>query len=73
MNHKRILYSVVFYLLCMSLVLTWKPSMVFDRDGRPKGYGVERGETVFSLGVLSVVMAIVCFYAFALVDYLFQA
>jgi hypothetical protein len=71
MKFQRIVYSVTFYVLLMTLVIMWKPEMLFDKDGDIRRYGVEHGNTIFSFGVVSIVLAIACFYAFALIDFLF--
>lgn len=72
MKLKRVFYSVFFYVLVMVLLVVAKPKMMFQKDGEIKRYGVEPGETIFSLGVVSVVLAIVSFYIFAVIDFLFQ-
>ena len=69
---KRLIYSVSFYLLLMVLIIQWKPSVIFDSDGNVKNYGTERGDTIFSLGVISVVLAIMSFYFFAFIDLVFS-
>jgi hypothetical protein len=73
MKLQRLLYSITFYLLLMTVVIMAKPNMLFDQDGKIRGYGVSRGETVFSFGVVSIVLAILCFYLFAIIDFLFAA
>jgi len=71
MKFQRIVYSVTFYVLLMTLVIMWKPDMLFDKDGDIRRYGGEQGNTIFSFGVVSIVLAIACFYTFALIDFLF--
>jgi hypothetical protein len=44
---------------------------MFDDKGEIKPYGVGPGDTVFSLGVMSIVLAVVCYYLFAIVDFIF--
>jgi hypothetical protein len=56
----------------MVLIIQWKPSVIFDSDGNVKNYGTERGDTIFSLGVVSVVLAIMSFYFFAFIDLVFS-
>jgi hypothetical protein len=73
MKFQRIIYSVVFYLLIMTLIYVTKPAIIFNSDGTLKDYGVEDGETIFSLGVICVVLAIISHYLFALIDFVFQA
>lgn len=71
MAGNRLVYSVVFYLLTMSVVLLAKPAMLFDAQGEIKEYGVGHDKTVFSLGVVSIVLAILCYYLFSMVDLIF--
>lgn len=71
MEGKRLIYSIVFYLLVMAVVLLSKPAMMFDEKGEVRSYGVGNSNTVFSLGVMSIVMAILCYYLFAMIDFIF--
>ena len=70
MKLHRLLYSITFYLLLLTVIIMWKPSMLFDQEGHILSYGVGSGETVFSFGVVTVVLAIACFYVFAVIDFL---
>lgn len=68
----RVVYSVLFYVLCILLVIVSKPSLVFQQDGSVKPFGVGNEKTVFPLGVFVVVGAIVSFYLFTLIDIIYQ-
>jgi hypothetical protein len=68
----RVVYSVLFYSLTQLLLVTAKPSVIFERNGDIKPFGVGSHKTMFSYGVFSVVLAILCFYVFALIDLVFQ-
>lgn len=67
--HQRIVYATAFYVVLMSLVVTSRPGALFDPDtGDIRPFGVSRhGQTVFSLGVVSVVLAVLAFYLFCIV------
>lgn len=67
----RIVYSVAFYVLVMVLLVTSRPSYIFERDGSIKPFGVGYEKTMFSLGVFSVVLAIFSFYLFCVIDLVF--
>jgi Co/Zn/Cd efflux system component len=67
----RLAYSVVFYALVIALLILAKPSLVFKKDGKPKPFGMGRNETIFAFGTATVVLAILCFYAFAWIDLVF--
>jgi hypothetical protein len=43
-----------------------------DGDIKPFGVGGENNKTVFSLGVFVIVLAILSFYIFALLDLIFK-
>jgi hypothetical protein len=43
-----------------------------EGDIKPFGVGGENGKTVFSLGVFVMVLAIVSFYTFSLIDIIFK-
>lgn len=67
----RVVYSAIFFALTMALIVVAKPDAIFDRaTGRPRPFGSEPGSTVFSLGVVSVVAAILSLYVFAMIDLL---
>lgn len=65
----RVIYSCLFFVLVMALIAVARPRNVFDAStGRPKPFGVGEGRTVFPLGVLVVVVAVLSLYAFAMID-----
>jgi hypothetical protein len=68
----RVFYALVFYLLCVGLVLLTKPSCIFTKDGKVKSFGVGQQQTSVSLGVVVALMAVVCFYMFAILDIMFD-
>ena len=68
----RILYSILLYILVMTLIYTVKPKLIFNDEGSIKHYGVKDKDTIYSLGVISVVLAIVSFYLFCLIDLIFN-
>ena len=70
--NSRVIYSVLFFVLLMILVVLSKPSLVFDTNGAPKPFGIGEDKTMFSLGVLSIVIAILSFYVFCLIDLIFK-
>lgn len=67
----RVVYSVVFYILVMMLIIVSKPSVIFERDGSIKPFGVGIDKTMFSMGVFAVVGAIISFYMFCIIDLIF--
>ena len=69
--NSRIIYAVIFYILLVVLIVLAKPSVMFEKDGTIKQFGIGEDKTMFSLGVFSVVLAIVSYYIFCLVDMIF--
>lgn len=69
----RVAYSVLFYVLSMALVIISRPALVFSpATGEPLDFGVGDGKTLYSLGVVTVALAIVSFYFFAWIDMIFS-
>ncbi len=64
----RVIYSLLFYLLLITLIMTAKPSVVFAPDGAIKPFGVARDMTMCPLGVVTVLCAILSSYVFTLID-----
>jgi hypothetical protein len=70
----RVIYAVLFYVLLIILIVLSKPSMIFDpKDGHLKPFGIGYDKTLFSLGVFTVVLAIISFYIFCLIDLVFAS
>lgn len=67
----RIVYSIVFYVLLMILLVVSRPSVIFEVDGRLRPFGVGEDKTLFSMGVFAVVVAILSFYVFCIIDIIF--
>jgi hypothetical protein len=53
------------------LIMVSKPSLLYDDDGEMRRFGVEKHETIFHVGVINVVIAILSFYVFAIIDFIF--
>jgi Na+/H+ antiporter NhaD/arsenite permease-like protein len=67
----RVIYSCLFFVLTMTLVAVAKPSALFDPvTGQPRGFGTGGERTVFPLGVVAVVAAVLSLYTFAMIDLL---
>lgn len=72
----RIIYSVLFYVLLLVLIIIARPNILFSKDGNLKSFGVDLdgngSKTMFSFGVFSVILAIISFYIFCLIDLIFS-
>lgn len=70
--NQRTIYTTLFYILFLVLIVVSKPSFAFDERGRIKPFGVGYENTIISLGVVVVALAILSFYIFACIDVVFE-
>ena len=70
--NSRIIYSILFYILLMILLAVSKPSVMFHTDGCIKEFGIGDDKSMFSFGVFTVVLAIISFYIFCIIDLIFK-
>lgn len=68
----RLIYAVVFFVLLCLLLYTSKPPVIFDHNGELRPFGVGTQKTMFSFGVFTVVLAIISFYFFCIIDIIFK-
>lgn len=68
----RLLYSIVFFILLITLIHISKPSIIFDKNGEIRPFGIGKQKTMFSFGVFTVVLAILSFYFFCVIDIIFK-
>lgn len=69
--NNRVQYSILAYVLLVSLIVVSKPPILFDKNGEVKPFGIGENKTIFSLGVLVVSLSILVFYIFAVIDIVF--
>jgi hypothetical protein len=72
MMKSRIFYSALCLIVVMLLLVIARPRVMFSVDGTPKEFGLEEHQTMYSLGFVSIVSAIVLFYFFSLMDLIFS-
>jgi heme/copper-type cytochrome/quinol oxidase subunit 2 len=68
----RIAFSIVIFILSMILFFIVRPRIAFENDGKPRKFGVERNETIYSLGIFTIISAILTFYVFCVIDLIFD-
>lgn len=68
----RLIYAVVFFVLLVLLIYTSKPTLIFDNNGDVRRFGIGSERTMFSFGVFTVVLAIMSFYFFCIIDIIFK-
>lgn len=66
----RVIYCIIFFLLSMCLILAARPQFMFNEDGSTKPFGVGQGETILSVGSVSVAIAVISMYTFSMIDML---
>lgn len=67
----RVVYSTLFYVLAVILLIIAKPSFMYNADGTLREFGVGDDRTILSLGVFVVGLAILSFYMFCIIDLVF--
>jgi hypothetical protein len=64
----RMIHTILLYVLTMALLFITRPRFLFEEDGSLKTFGLDEGQTILSMGFVSVVVAISCFFLFTCVD-----
>jgi len=66
----RVIYSSIFFVLVMTLVVVTKPGLFFLSDGRIRAFGIGKSDrhTVFPLGAVAVLVAVGSMFIFATID-----
>jgi hypothetical protein len=72
MFSKRIVSSIVIFVFCMLLICINKPTFIFNSDGTIKEFGTGHNKSIYSLGVVSSLIAILSFYIFSLLDLIYS-
>lgn len=70
--NKRLFLSSMFFVLSMILIATTRPSFIFNKDGSIKEFGLEENQTIYSLGVFVVILCILIFYIFSMLDLMYN-
>ena len=70
--NKRLIMSISFFVLSMLLIITSKPSFLFNPDGSIKEFGLDTNQTIYSLGVFVVTLCIIIFYIFSMIDLMYN-
>ena len=54
--------SILIYLLIISLIIYLKPKMIFTKNGKIKSWGLSDNKTIYPLGLVVLVIAILCYF-----------
>lgn len=66
---KRVIYSILFFIAIMSIIIVTKPKSFYHTDGKLKGFGMYGDDTLFSMGFVTIIVAISVFYLFCIIDF----
>ena len=70
--NKRLILSISFFVLFMLFITILQPKLIFNNDGTIKEFGVDKDQTIYSLGVIVVVSCIAIFYVFSMIDLIYN-
>ena len=63
MNIKNPLhYSILLYLIVIIFIIYLKPKMIFTKDGEIRNFGINDGDTIYPLWLVTIFIAILCYY-----------
>lgn len=68
----RLLFAIILYIIIVVTLIFTKPAIMFNSNGEIKKWGLERDEntSTFSLMVVLPVIAIMCYYVAACVEFM---
>jgi hypothetical protein len=71
----RVIYSSLFFVLVMTLIVVTKPALLFLADGRVRPFGIgdyaTDDHTPFPLGAVVVILAITSMFIFSTIDVIY--
>lgn len=72
MIQSRIVYSSLSLIIVIMILCISRPGFMFKTDGTLKDFGFGNDETLYSLSSVSLVVSILLFYFFSLMDMIFS-
>ena len=72
MMSQRLAYTVLFFVLVITLIIVSKPRILFDENKNIITFGTGDNKTIFPLGVVVVLLAFISFYFFSIIDIVFE-
>lgn len=67
----RLLYSTILFTTVVLILLVLKPTIMFHEDGQPRSFGVGPNKTLMSFGTAVVLLALLSFFTFTMIDLVF--
>lgn len=62
MFSNRIWFSLVLFLTVISIIIIIRPSFMFDENNNVRSFGLENSKTLFSFGLICIVLPFLIFY-----------
>lgn len=67
--YNSVFNTIIIYILFLLLIITNKPKFLYDRKRRKfKNFGSSKGETLLSLPIFSILLAIIIYVIFAYIE-----
>lgn len=65
-KNNYIFYAIIIYIIIISLLIIIKPNFIYDHDNlKFKKFGHSKDKTLFSIGILAIVLAIIVIIIFS--------
>lgn len=59
----KMLVSLVLFLILFAIVLTYKPTLIFDKNGKPREFGIGyKNKTILPFWLMVIILAIVSYF-----------
>ena len=62
MKLNKLYFTIITYLISIILIIYLKPSMIFNKDGKLKLFGINNGQTIYPLWIVVSIVAILSYY-----------
>ena len=57
------LVSLIIFLLFFAILLTYKPTLMFDKNGKPREFGIGyKNKTILPLWLMVIILAILIYF-----------
>lgn len=61
--NNKMLVSLVLFLILFAIVLTYKPTLIFDKNGKPREFGIGyKNKTILPFWLMVIILAIVSYF-----------
>ena len=61
--NNKMLVSLVLFLILFAILLTYKPTLIFDKNGKPREFGIGyKNKTILPFWLMVIILAIVSYF-----------